>query len=252
VQRTSIALALLCLTATPAAADDVDGIEPHVALAARLANDGAFTPTVARAGHGDGAAVIVSSQWDGARDRATLDVGGELQIWGPIRVVARVADVTREDARPGAGVGVAILDEARHGVASTAYLVYKAEGWTAPEGEIEAQLAFGRKLGPVRGTAAIAYGQDPEGDDRDGELALAAHVAPLDALVVGVAGRYRDALGSKAEETIMKRELIGGATATYTFDRFAISALAGVVAVETATVPWTTGPAATLSVGAAF
>lgn len=238
-------------TAQPAGDAD-DASSPHDSVAARLAHDDAFTPMIVRAGGGPGGFAFAAATWDSVRNRGALDVAGELAVWGPIRIVARVDDATRESARPGAGVGVTLLDEARHGVASTAYLVYKAEGWTAPDGELEAQLAFAKSLGAVRTTFDVAYGQDPEGDDFDGEVALAAHIAPVPGVIVGVSGRYRDSLGSHAEETAMKRELIAGATSTFTHGRYAVSGLLGVAAVETASMPMTTGPAAIVSFGTAF
>lgn len=251
LSRWAVALAIVTTAATAVAQPDTSS--SHGATqAARLAHDDAFTPAIARARGGPGGFVLAAVAWDSVRDRAALDLDAEVTVWGPIRVVARVDDATRDTARPGAGIAVAFLDEARHGVAASAYLVYKAEGWTAPDGEIEGQVAFARTLGRVRATLDVAYGQDPEGDDRDAEAAIGAHIAPVPGVIVGVAGRYRDALGSHAEETVMKRELLAGAAATFTHDRFAVSGLLGIAAVETASMPLTTGPAAIISVGAAF
>jgi len=240
-------IAALALPASAAAEPE----RPPTATARTLAAEGGFTPVIARAGGSVGGAAIAATSWDGARGRAALDVAGEVQIYGPIRIVARVDDLTRATARPGAGIGVRLLDETRHGVATTAYLVYKAEGFTAPEGELEATVAFGRRLGPIRAGAALAYGQDLEANDRDAEVAVMALAEPAPGVFAGVTGRYRDSLGSRGEAT-MVRDLIAGVTATWTVDRFAFTALAGLAGVETLAAPFTTGLATTLSLGAAF
>jgi hypothetical protein len=136
-------------------------------------------------------------------------------------------------------------------VSSTAYLLYKTEGFTEPEGELEATLSFARHLGPVRAGLSVAYGQDPEGNERDGEVAAVAHVEPVHGVFAGVVGRYRDALGSRGEAGVI-RDVIAGATGTFAIGRFAITGLAGIAGIQTQTTSMRTGLAATLAVGAAF
>src|SRR5262249_18752488 len=146
---------------------------------------------------------------------------------------------------------VQILQEAKHGVSFSGYLQYKPEGFTEPEGEVEAVLAFGKKLGDIRATANLAYGQDPEAAERDGEIALAGLYPVRPDLLAGLTARYRDALGSTKEA--INRDLVGGATATFTVNRFAISALAGIAMIELqGGLPRQTGAIGTLAVGAAF
>jgi hypothetical protein len=139
-------------------------------------------------------------------------------------------------------------------VSSSAYFSYKAEGFTEPEGELEALVSFGKQLGPVHGTLNVAYGQDPEGNERDGELALGLHIEPMHGLFTGVIGRYRDALGSNGDKgTGILRDALGGASATYVLGNFGLTATAGIAGVETTTSgSMQTGAAAAFSVGAAF
>ena len=252
----SLALgAVLVLVLVPAARAHADDAPPSVlsapvSLSRRLAGDAAFTPGMLRAHDDASGFVVAATSLDGARDRAQLDALGEAHVYGPIRLIVRVADVFRDTARPGIGAGVQVLDEARHGISSTAYLQYKTEGFTEPEGELELVLAFGRRFGPLRAAVDLAYGQDPEGNERDGELALAGHAELVRGLFAGGVARYRDALGSTKEAIV--RDGFGGATATLAFGRFGVTAMAGVAMVELRDMPRQVGPAATLAIGAAF
>jgi hypothetical protein len=157
-----------------------------------------------------------------------------------------------ERARPGIGAAIQFLDEQRHGVSSSAYLSYKPEGFSEPEGEIEALVSFGKQLGPIHGTLNLAYGQDPEARERDGEAALALRVEPVHGLFAGVVGRYRDALGSGGENGVI-RDLIAGASATYAFGKLGVTLTGGIAGVETTTSgSMEAGPAGVLSLGAVF
>jgi hypothetical protein len=251
----SIVVALLLLPAWVARsqADELDApIEQPIAARA-AANDDGFTPGLARSSaHGRGIIAGVVS-YSGASDKTTVDLDGEVQVYGPFRLVLRVDNVF-DTARPGIGAAMQWLDERKHGVSSSVYLSYKAEGFTEPEGEIEALVSFGKQLGAVHGTLNLAYGQDPEGNERDGEAAIGLHVEPMRGLFTGVIGRYRDALGSNGDKaTGILRDALGGASATYVIGRFGVTATAGVAGVETTTSgSMEMGVAGGLSVGSVF
>ena len=243
---------------------DEDIANPETLIARMPAQDDAFTPAITHAaGHGAGYAVAIGG-WNGAEHQTTLDVNGEVQVVGPVRLVLRVSnefDVPRagqsnqfDVARPAIGAAVQFLDESKHGVSSSAYFVYKAEGFTEAEGELEGQLAFGKQLGPVHGTLNLAYGQDFDGVERDGEIALALHVEPIHGLFAGIAGRYRDSLGSNGDKsTGILQDALGGFTATYAVGNVGISATAGLAGVKTLTSGSMQGGAeAALGVGAVF
>jgi hypothetical protein len=240
----SICVAVLLASSATASADDFG-------VTRKLAEDSAFSPGFLRA-HDDGgtAYAIATTTLDGASDRVKLDALGEVRVYGRFRLLVRVQDAFGDVAKPGIGAGVQLLDEARHGVASTAYLQYKTEGFTEPEGELEAVIALSKRLGPVRTSLDVAYGQDLEGNERDAELAIGGQIELRRGLFAGVTGRYRDGLGTTKEP--IARDGIGGGTATITFGRFAISALAGVAMVETRGTARQYGPAATLALGTAF
>lgn len=238
-------------------ADDTDAEEQTIAARAP-ANDDSFTPALTHATGPARAGVTSTLTLNGASHTSTLDLNGEVQVFGPVRLVLRVDNVTASGtngkARPGIGAAVQLLDERRHGIAGSAYLSYKAEGFTEGEGEIEGLMALAKQLGPVHGTLNLAYGQDPEGNERDGEAALGLHVEPVRGLFTGVVGRFRDALGSNGDKgTGVLRDALGAASATYVIGRFGVTASAGIAGVKTVNSgTMQTGPAAAFSFGAVF
>jgi hypothetical protein len=234
-------------------AEHADELTEEPVAARDPANDDLFTPGLTHsAAQGRGVATSVLS-WNGASKTTTLDINGEVQVFGPVRLVLRVDNVF-DKARPGIGAAVQWLDERKHGVSSSAYFSYKAEGFTEGEGELEGLVSFGKQLGPVHSTLNLAYGQDPEGKERDGELALALHVEPVRGLFTGVVGRYRDALGSNGDKsTGILRDALGGLSATYVIGRFGVTGTAGVAGIKTTTSgSMETGAEGALSVGTVF
>jgi hypothetical protein len=175
-------------------------------------------------------------------DNLHLDVSAEARVWGPLRVVASVA--ISDEARPGAGIGVDVFE------GGTVYLRYKAEGFSEPEGELEAMLAAGRQLDGVRLAGMLAYGQDPEGNERDGEAGASIQLGVTDTVYAGVGGRYRDALGSTKET--LARDALAGAVGTWRVGRIAVGALVGLAMTETRGMPRKFGTGGALSVGALF
>ena len=219
----------------------------HADGARELATSASFTPGILRATDAGNGFVNVLSDFDGATDSIRVSALGEVNVWWRLRAAVRVIDVFSDEPRPGIGAGLRWLDG---DITSTAYLFYKTEGFTEPEGEIELLLSFERQFGAVRAGANIAYGQDPEGNERDGELALVGHVEPRTGWFVGGTARYRDALGSTKESVI--RDGFAGPTSTLTLGAFAVSVNAGVAMAQTQMMSRKFGPSATLSLGAAF
>jgi hypothetical protein len=215
--------------------------------ARELAASAAFTPGIVRATDGGNGFVDVASDFDGSTSSVRVSAFGEVKLAWRLRGAVRVLDVFSDRPRPGIGAGLRWLDGA---VTSTAYLMYKTEGFTEPEGEIEALVAFERAFGAVRAGANVAYGQDPEGNERDGELALFAHVEPRIGWFLGGVVRYRDALGSTKESVI--RDGFVGPTTTLTFGAVAVSLNAGVAMTQTQMMGRKVGPASSLALGLAF
>jgi hypothetical protein len=144
-----------------------------------------------------GAFGAATGGYDGARSSGTFEANAEVGIWGPISV--RGGAIYSGDSRrvrPSVGARVQALTEANHGVDASVGVFYKPEGLTEPEGELEAVFSAGRHLGPTYAVANLAYGQDPEANERDGEVRLA-FLAPLAThFILGLDGRVRFDLGS--------------------------------------------------------
>jgi len=258
LHRLALAPLALFASASVAAAETVDDTAAETIAARAAANDDSFTPALTHAVGPVRAGVSSTLTLDGASHLTTLDLNGEIQVWGPFRLVLRVDNTTGSGtdgkARPGIGAAAQLLDEHKHGVAGSAYVSYKAEGFTEGEGEIEGLLAFAKQLGPVHGTLNLAYGQDPEAVERDGEIALGLHLEPIRGLFTGVVGRFRDALGSSGDKgTGVLRDALGAVSATYAIGRFGVTAIAGIGGVKTvASGSMQSGAHAAFSVGAVF
>jgi hypothetical protein len=99
-----------------------------------------------------------------------------------------------------------LLAQERHGVDGAVSVSYRAEGFTEPEGEIETVVAVGRRMGRATVLGNLAYGQDPEGRERDGEVRAAALARVGQHAQVGLDGRWRFDLGSETAKLIATRE----------------------------------------------
>jgi hypothetical protein len=225
-------------------------------IAARApANGDSITPGLTHAASAGQGIVTATGNYSEplARKRTTMDLNGEIQLLGPLRLVLRVDDIGGHKAQPGIGAAVQFLSQAHFGVDASAYFSYKSEGFTETEGELEGLVSFGRQMGAVHGTLNLAYGQDADGNERDGEAALALHVEPLRGLFTGVIGRYRDALGSNGDQgTHIVRDALGAVSATYVVGRYGVTGSAGIEGITLTGASMQGGMEAAIAVGAVF
>ena len=199
------------------------------------AEDGRELATITaglRAGDGGGFA-LVHSDYDPRG--ISFGVNVEASLAPHVRAVMRI-----DGDRPGAGFAYVLAPYA------TAYLLYTAEGFSEPGGEIES--AFALAHGPLVGS--LTFGQDADARNRDLEGALAARAEVARGLFTGAMARYRDALGTTGEA--LARDAFGGVVATIAIDRIAITAMAGAAGVQRTGGRFETGAAATLAIGTAF
>ncbi|HEU0036160.1 MAG TPA: hypothetical protein VFQ53_36355 [Kofleriaceae bacterium] len=216
--------------------------------ARELAAREAFTAGVLQAGGEPQPYASLATELDGARVQIRIDALGDVPLFDRVHLVLRVADIASAgDAKPGAGVGLEVLRRDR--TRALVYLQYKLEGFSEPEGELEAVFAIGHQLGALHATANVAYGQDWEARERDAELALAAHVEPVRGMFAGVTARYRDALGTAVEP--IRRDGFAGATGTVTYGRIGVTLMGGIAMAETVEAR-RYGPSATLVLGSVF
>jgi len=121
---------------------------------------------------------------------------------------------------PSAQAKYQLLEQATANVNLSAGLRYKQQGFlgTRGEGETEAFVSVGRSFGRFVATANLVGGlnvADPKEGDWETHLSLG--YQPIDKLMVGVSGRYRQAFGPDAEFFPDERrfELIAGPVVGY-------------------------------------
>lgn len=201
---------------------------PEVATAIR---DGALLPsTLAPRVGAAGAVAFGFAGYDGARAAPIGSATAEVRVWGPLalRGGAEYAD-TRRAPRPTIGGRVQILRQERHGLDGSLSVFYRPEGFTEPEGEIETFVSLGRRFDRLSVFGNLVYGQDPEGNERDGELRFASLYA-AGRWTFGIDSRVRFALGTRRSAMAQaepKLDLIAGPLAAATVGPLALFAQAG-------------------------
>lgn len=224
--------------------------------ATRSAEAGMFLPfTLASRVDTQAAFVTTLSGYDSARKSALLEGATEIHLWGPIAVRAgAVYTDAANTLKPTFGLHVQALSQERHGVDASAAVVYKPEGFSEGEGEVEAIFTVGRRAGRLGMFANLVYGQDPEAAERDGEVRLAALYSLRERLQAGLDTRFRFDLGSDPGKRRAKLEadydLIAGPTASLTLGPVALIGQAGVSAVRVTNL--NVGAIALGGLGAAF
>jgi hypothetical protein len=242
------------------AADEADGVARSADAATRVqaaGQAGSFLPLgLAPSREGQPGYVVGSGGYDGAQKTALLAAIADVQLWGPLAIRGGAVYSAREEKlAPTVGAHLRLLTEDQHGVDGSAGVFYKPEGLTEPEGEIESVIAVGLHVRDTYLLANLAYGQDPEGNERDGEVRLAL-VQPLSArALLGFDSRVRFDLGSAASRLAARGEatldaVVGPAAALFV-DRFALLLHAGWAARRVAG-SLATGPFVSAGLGSAF
>jgi hypothetical protein len=175
---------------------------------------GAFLPWTLSARVGENSAQAAGfGGYDAARASARFESYAEARVWGPLslRAGTELADA-RGELRPSLGGRLQLLSRERQGIDGSLAIFYRAEGFSEPEGEIETVVALGGRVERTQLLGNLAYGQDREGNERDGELRAAALVFVAGGLRLGADGRLRCDLGSTAMKLNTARE------ATYDLD----------------------------------
>jgi hypothetical protein len=225
---------------------------PEIATAVR---DGALLASTLTPRVGATAAIALGfAGYDGARSAPIGSATAEVRVWGPfaIRGGAEYSS-DRKEMRPSIGGRVQLLHQERQGVDGSLSVFYRPEGFTEPEGEIETFVSLGRRFDRLAVLGNLVYGQDPEGNERDGELRFASLYA-MGRWTVGVDSRFRFAIGTQKSamaQSEPKFDLMAGPVAAATVGPVAFFAQAGPsVLKETNTT--TAGVAALAGVGSVF
>jgi hypothetical protein len=199
--------------------------------------------------------MLGSGGYDSSRRGPLANAAAEVTIWGPVALRVETAysnDTNR--MRPSVGARAQLLRQAAHGVDGSLTVFYKAEGFTEAEGEIETFASIGRRFRYIYLLGNFVYGQDPEGNERDGELRAAA-LHQRGAFSLGLDTRVRFAIGPQhgpAQTTEPAFDLAGGPVVTATAGSFAVFAEAGPSAFKMATADTRYGLQALGGLGAAF
>ncbi len=126
--------------------------------------------------------------------------------------------------RPGVGLKWQALNRGNYKLAVMG--LFRPEGFTEPEGEVELHLIGSAKFGRSEVNLNAVAGGDPDGKDRDVEGVLGAGYRLTKSLLVGAEGRSRFGLGTKVEAW-GRQEHVAGAVVQWDFSGFTISGLAG-------------------------
>lgn len=171
-----------------------------------------------------------SGGYDTARAGGLFDSAAEVRVWGPIALRAGVtySNDTRR-MRPSVGARAQILRQAAHGIDGSLSSCFKTEGFDETEGEIESTLAIGRRFDRLYLLGNLAYGQDPEGNERDGEL-RASVLRGYGRATLGAEIRGRSAIGAQhgSHSAVEPRfDAVGGPIAMFAVSSFVLFAEVG-------------------------
>jgi hypothetical protein len=219
---------------------------------------GAYLPLTLTPSVGTSAALVGSyGGYDSAARAAVFNSFAELRVYGPfaLRLGAGMNDSGKEVA-PSIGARAQLLTQEKHGLAGAVSLFYKAEGFTEPEGEIESVLSFGRRESSLLWLGNLIYGQDPEGHERDGEIALAALLRLSRFVHLGLDTRGRFDLGSERSklvaEGLPKYQIDAGPVLNLALGPVAVTARAGASVFRRSQEDATLGVVAIAGLGTAF
>jgi hypothetical protein len=185
-----------------ALAEEQDAPAPPSSSVSEASRQGQFLPLTLPADVGP-ARVLAAAYggYDSAARGGRFVAFADARLYGPLALrLGAQSTGAGERIAPSAAARVQFLSQAKLGLDAAFSLAYNAEGFTEFEGEIEAVLALGKTFGNWRVLSNLAYGQDPEGRERDGEFRLAALRAFGTRYNLGLDGRCRIDLGSDESE----------------------------------------------------
>lgn len=207
------------------------------------AEQGMFLPTLIAPG-GDRASpgiAVAYGGYDGGTDAGVMKVSGDVKVIGPLDARLGLTYTpnlpnTEAQAQPHFGARLRLLAEHTQGIDLSTLLLYRMERFTDDEGLVQGVVALGKHWGRVGLFGNAAYGQDPEGDDREGELALAMLYRASAPLQLGLESHLRVDLFSDDPKRAVRNdsnlELTAGPVAHVSLGPIAVLAQVGVHAIE--------------------
>jgi hypothetical protein len=255
-----LAVAVMAAALAPGAAraDETDRSEPPAGTAVQqAAEDGAFAALAMPARVGSTRAFAWGlGGYDSSRKREVADAIAEVHLWGPLALRGGATyDASGKRMRPNLGARAQFLRQEAHGIDGALSVFYKAEGFTEAEGEIETFLSVGRRFDRLAVGGSLVYGQDPEGNERDGEVRAAAF-RQVGRFNLGLDSRLRFAIGPQHTKAGAAPEptfdALVGATATATLGTFVVFAEVGPSAFKVTGADSRLGATAFGGLGSAF
>lgn len=249
--------ALAVATAAPARAAEDDLSASHVAPpAARSATAGAFLPwTMGARSDPQRALVFVQGGYNGAENGGVYQMTAEAQLLGRLALRAGGSYFGPSDNfRPEVGLRVDALRQEAHGVDMAVLGVYETKGFNTVRA-VTARVALSRAFGDTRVVSNVGYGFGLQEGERYGDFRLAGLHALTEKFQIGVDTRMRMDLERDDNEPPGEPdwEILAGPLATYTIDRYVVSATAGYSALKYRLVEGKhTGVIGTVGVGAVF
>ena len=226
------AIALVCLLAGTAAADDDVALHSQVGFGATVVPDRVAVTT-------EGGYVGGAGRYEAHADAEAAILLPGLSVFASFEY----GDETDGQKRPALGAAYQILDPRTHPFGMRLSAAYKPDGFDEPEGEIEGVLVTSTRIGRDVARVLVAAGTDPDGGEGDYEIGGSYLHRTGERLVLGATTKYRHALYGSA---MQQWDLTAGALADVAIvARWRVEALAGVGAAQGRS----TGPLGLLSVG---
>lgn len=253
--KSLVALVVLGLAST-ARGQEVTEAGSSPAPVQTAVRDGYFLPETLSAGvNSVGIFGYGSAGYDSSRKGPLIDSAVESRVWGPfaLRFQATYSNDTGR-MRPSVAGRVQLLRQEKHGVDGSLTVFFKTEGFTETEGEIETFASVGHRFDQITLIGDLVYGQDPEGNERDGEVHAAAfHQHRW--LMYGLDSRIRFAMGTQhghAATTEPVFDMVAGPVVVAATGMGAIFAQVGPTAFELNHGSTQVGVAALAGLGAAY
>ena len=219
-------------------------------------DDGSFLPETLSARIGSTKLFAYGSGgYDSSRGGPLIDSAVEASVWGPFALRFQAVYGNNTDKmRPSIAGRVQLLRQERQGLDGALTVFFKTEGFTETEGELEVFASLGRRFEQLSLIGNLVYGQDPEGNERDGEVHAAAF-RQHKWLMYGIDSRVRFAIGMQhghAATTEPVFDFMAGPIATAATGMGALFAQVGPSAFQLDNGPTHVGVAALAGLGAAY
>jgi hypothetical protein len=192
------------------------------------------------------ASQAVATGWtgyDSARDSLVVHSVVDATLIGPLALragITYVPDSAIRSVQPYVGARLQLLNQDEHGFDLGVAAFYRMDRFTQEEGLAQALISGAVHFGRTGLFGHVGFGEDLEGDDREGEVSIALMHRLTRAFQLGIESRARFKLGSSDEKRrAQPGETFEGyiaPTASYALGPVALFAEVGPAAVRTQSV----------------